>query len=91
MQINSGVRKDQKQTLEPLRMENFHFSGRSSFLKETDTFMCKSIAVSGRIKAGLEPLRMEIFHFSGRSSFLKEADTFMCKSIAVSGRIKSKP
>ena len=38
MQINSGVRKDQKQTLEPLRMEIFHFSERSSFLKETDYF-----------------------------------------------------
>ena len=51
VQINSDVRKDQKQALEPLRMENFHFSGRSSFLKEADTFMCKSIAVSGRIKS----------------------------------------
>ena len=91
MQINSGVRKDQKKTLEPLRMENIHFSERSSFFKEADTFMCKSIAVSGRIK------RRPYNHFEWKISifleevrFLKKADNFMCKSIAVSGRIKKK-
>ena len=78
MQINSGVRKDQKKTLEPLRMKFFHFSGRSSFLKDADTFMCNSIAMSGRIKAGPRTTSNGKFSFFWKKFVFEGGRYFSC-------------